>query len=209
MATESSVCQYFKYGYCRYRENCRHQHVHETCENNDCNISTCNRRHPLPCKYFSVYQRCKFGEFCIYKHVVAPRNVEEIDSIKKKVNALESHIESLNSKFSELLKKVSTVIESSENTLDTVTRNETIFGDVQELVRVTDIHKCKLDVFNEEFFAYSKVVDALEGKVSQLQINVNQILHPSLNLNPAAPNFIGRLSVPPTPPSTSRKKSRI
>ena len=43
-------------------------HFSETCENKLCEISYCLKRHPTTCKYFKIYNRCKFGSFCFFKH---------------------------------------------------------------------------------------------------------------------------------------------
>ena len=64
--TMKTVCQFNKFGFCKFGVTCRHLHFSETCENKLCEISNCLKRHPTMCKYFKIYNRCKFGSFCSY-----------------------------------------------------------------------------------------------------------------------------------------------
>ena len=64
-----NICRYFKFGFCKYLEKCRFQHVREICENNECDAKSCSLRHPKICSFFRDYNRCKFGEWCLFKHV--------------------------------------------------------------------------------------------------------------------------------------------
>ena len=64
-----AICQFNRYGYCKFGLNCRHQHVNELCEELDCDYSKCLRRHPKSCKYFRKLGRCKFGDLCSYAHI--------------------------------------------------------------------------------------------------------------------------------------------
>ena len=69
MATQN-VCRYFKFGFCKYLEKCRFVHVTEICENPECDAArSCSLRHPRICKFYRDYKRCKFGEWCCFKHV--------------------------------------------------------------------------------------------------------------------------------------------
>ena len=81
MATQN-ICNFNKFGFCKFRDRCRKQHVNDKCENSSCDISVCMRRHPRRCKYYSEYKRCKYGEWCRFEHVENVSNVE-IDDLKK------------------------------------------------------------------------------------------------------------------------------
>ena len=76
----------------------------------------------------------------------------------------------------------------------------------KELVEVTNLHKLKLDVFNEEFFAYSKIFDGLEVKVTQFDNKLALILH--RGFSPTTSISYTQMPTPPTPPSSLTKKSR-
>ena len=61
------ICEFYKYGHCKFLERCRKKHIKEVCENINCEIIDCQRRHPKPCRFFQMYGHCKF-EYCSYGH---------------------------------------------------------------------------------------------------------------------------------------------
>ena len=81
MATQN-VCSFNKYGYCKFRNNCRKMHVDEICENQACEITNCKLRHPRPCRYFRDFRRCKFSN-CKFKHVQQEIYNTTVEKIKK------------------------------------------------------------------------------------------------------------------------------
>ena len=74
MAVAQVICLYFKFGHCKFGEQCRRQHVKETCSQERCDLSSCQRRHPKKCKYFFHYGRCKFDDSCSYSHEVVTKD---------------------------------------------------------------------------------------------------------------------------------------
>ena len=91
-----TVCNFNKFGYCRYRETCRNYHVNELCENVNCEMDTCDKRHPRICTFFQNYKRCKFGTFCAYRHI-APEDFHcDVDELKKQINDLMIQVDILN-----------------------------------------------------------------------------------------------------------------
>ena len=72
MASPAVICQFNKFGHCKFGLNCRQEHVNDICDEDSCDASDCLKRHPRPCKYFDLYRRCKFLDFCSFSH----RNVE-------------------------------------------------------------------------------------------------------------------------------------
>ena len=85
MASQN-VCRYFRFGHCKYKERCRLQHVKEFCENQSCEIRSCSLRHPKACKYFRDYNRCKFGEYCDFKHVEKEITLSSKEIVESHVN---------------------------------------------------------------------------------------------------------------------------
>ena len=63
----NAVCRHFKFGFCKFGDLCHKRHVKIECEEKDCDIKSCNSRHPKPCTYFQMYGRCKFSP-CFYSH---------------------------------------------------------------------------------------------------------------------------------------------
>ena len=58
------------------------------CENQNCEMDTCSKRHPRICTYFQNYQRCKFGTFCAYRHIDGEDYFSYIDELKQKIEDL-------------------------------------------------------------------------------------------------------------------------
>jgi hypothetical protein len=81
---EGEVCHYNKFGFCKYKEECRRRHFSEECEHlSTCkSISSCMKRHPRPCKKFASGQ-CKYKNHCAYKHLEPKENREQSEMIEK------------------------------------------------------------------------------------------------------------------------------
>ena len=62
------ICIRNKFGYCKHRDLCIYLHVNDLCDLTSCDIKNCNKRHPYKCKYYSEHGRCKFNDYCKYKH---------------------------------------------------------------------------------------------------------------------------------------------
>ena len=61
------ICKHQKFGFCKFRNNCRNKHLEQDCNIANCDVKKCQRRHPKRCKFFAK-QQCTFGESCMYKH---------------------------------------------------------------------------------------------------------------------------------------------
>ena len=98
------VCLFNKFGHCKYKEICRQPHDNLKCEENECEISQCSKRHPKSCRYYDQFKRCKFGEFCSFLHrdkteIAAPEN--EIKDMREKINNLENHVKAKESEMND------------------------------------------------------------------------------------------------------------
>ena len=104
-----TLCLWNKFGYCKYSERCRKHHIHETCQNESCDITSCRQRHPNPCKYHRNYRRCKFSP-CAFKHENLASNNEsselEIKGISEKIVALDSVISEKNKEIENMSSKI-------------------------------------------------------------------------------------------------------
>ena len=66
---ERKVCTYNKFGFCKFKDTCRNQHIVQICEDLSCKeIKICQKRHPKVCKRFAAEKECRFGIDCSYKH---------------------------------------------------------------------------------------------------------------------------------------------
>ena len=90
MANET-VCQHNKYGFCKYRDNCKLRHVTDICEDENCEAERCLQRHPRQCRFYREYYRCKFGDYCLFSHMRAPdKKDDELETMKARLEILEN-----------------------------------------------------------------------------------------------------------------------
>ena len=88
-----SVCQFNKFGFCKFIKSCFRKHEERKCENGTCEKQECPFRHPRTCKFFVMYKNCKFGTYCKFEHdLPKDENNKEIESIKKELEELKERI---------------------------------------------------------------------------------------------------------------------
>ena len=116
MATQS-LCNYNKFGFCKFREVCRKQHVKELCEELSCDGKTCIQRHPKECKFFRNRGYCKFGEWCHFLHVV--RKNPEIEKIKEENKAILEKLNALEKLLLEKDKEMEQILKAIQETKNT------------------------------------------------------------------------------------------
>ena len=95
---DANVCKHFKFGFCKFGERCNKHHLKEICQTEDCNLKTCNKRHPKICKFFSVNQVCKFSDACCYKHKLSTHHcniLEQISSLHATISSMSESIQTL------------------------------------------------------------------------------------------------------------------
>ena len=108
----STVCLHFKFGFCRFRETCRFIHNDDLCQDDQCDVFSCSKRHPKQCRYFKDFNRCKYGDYCSYKHEKEISKCEsEISSLRSKVDKLESEVTILKAQNELTLKSVDKMIQ--------------------------------------------------------------------------------------------------
>ena len=56
---QQNVCRFYKFGFCKYKDNCRNMHIHDKCDNRSCEMKNCSLRHPRKCSFYRDYKRCK------------------------------------------------------------------------------------------------------------------------------------------------------
>ena len=142
MATQN-VCRYFKFGFCKYLEKCRFPHVKEICESQECDVKSCTLRHPRICSYYRDYNRCKFGEWCCFKH--AETNEISDKEIVNRINNLEKLIAEKNEVISILENKIKLIEKKVGLDMESVNENTENFSDKEEVRRETvEKYKCDL-----------------------------------------------------------------
>ena len=74
---KQNVCRYNKYGYCKFCDKCKFKHNNVKCVDENCDVFNCEKRHPVACKYFRNFQKCRFPN-CAFNH--------DIDTNEKKLD---------------------------------------------------------------------------------------------------------------------------
>ena len=113
----NNVCLFYKFGHCKYLETCRKQHVHNICENDSCEITNCEKRHPKICRYYTQYHRCKFSSFCSFSHRISdlPSHEHENVETKEKVDELEEKLKEKEEVIQLLKVKIEEIDERNRN----------------------------------------------------------------------------------------------
>ena len=104
-----AICVYYKFGHCKYGERCRLKHVSTICEEENCQILQCEKRHQKQSRYFTQFGKCKFNSYCSYLHVTNTNDAVDKSPMKydilkltEKVASLEVLIEEKESKLRSL-----------------------------------------------------------------------------------------------------------
>ena len=79
------ICSYHKYGHCKLGVECEKYHSKKVCKDINCDVKSCNDRHPRPCTFYSLGV-CKFSKDCSFSH----KKVEDINSLRKELTELRS-----------------------------------------------------------------------------------------------------------------------
>ena len=113
---KDKICIYEKFGFCRNGSGCKFIHPTLVCDDQNCNIQECSKRHPQACRFFTSYKYCKYGDSCKFLHMKKPDdkiNKEEYITLKEKYDVLEN-------KYSKIQDRVATL----ENNFFDLLRNE-------------------------------------------------------------------------------------
>ena len=79
------TCSYHKYGHCKQGVDCDKYHSKKVCKDSNCDVKSCNDRHPRPCTFYSLGV-CKFSKDCSFSH----KKAEDINSLRKEVSEFRS-----------------------------------------------------------------------------------------------------------------------
>ena len=79
------ACSYHKYGHCKQGVKCDKYHSKKDCRDLNCDVKSCNDRHPRPCSFYSLGV-CKFSKDCSFSH----KKVEDINSLRKEISEISS-----------------------------------------------------------------------------------------------------------------------
>ena len=150
---EGEICTYNKFGFCKFRKECKMIHFKEECkELEKCNnIKTCRKRHPRHCKKYASGQ-CMFKKDCAYTHQEPVKNLEQTEMVAK-VKQLETVVQALTRK----------VLSLEEEMTELRIKNKTI-----KVCEVNDIEQQNIS-FNNSIKHTSSPVVKVKDSNSQAQ----------------------------------------
>ena len=160
------------------------------CEKEDCEkeLNNCIFRHPRSCSFFEKFTRCKFGDFCSYKHlktntvkedikILREENDEmkiKITEIEELINGKDKEIQYLYAKIEEISAKVNDIsLNASNREVDLEKQNDkqVTENEVLEIVGVDndEVHgKFTCEKFDRiEIFESSGNIPQLDGLIEQ------------------------------------------
>ena len=167
----AAVCQYNKFGHCKFQRLCRNHHIDVICNDSNCDVINCNNRHPMKCKYYQNFQRCKFSQ-CSYKHEEWKKVTNGADEAMKILeNSIEKKVSEIEEIKDTLLKLVATV----EDIQKVSNENEAKIKSMNDK-RSTTIHTNQIDERLKEIEANNYIlmnaVDDVEKDVKMIQISM-------------------------------------
>ena len=100
---QNKICQHHKYGYCKFLSRCQKKHLQGQCDAlGECKeLKSCDKRHPKPCRRFTVEKVCKFGVDCAYAHLESETSklektvIDNVGSMKVEIFELKDALQRL------------------------------------------------------------------------------------------------------------------
>ena len=155
-----NVCLFFKFGYCKFKSNCKNKHVTQVCDDEKCVQKKCPKRHPRNCKYDTTFGSCKLGTACAYAHgkknennkleqkldqliEITKKKDDEIDKLIKMNNDKDKIIDTLLKKIKEKDEVVEQLVEDMKLVKEkvSVTKDVTKEKEIPEVIFVSDDDK--------------------------------------------------------------------
>ena len=89
------ICNFNKYGYCKFKDECDNQHEDIECNNGSLckEVKICPFRHPRMCKRMIMEGFCSRGQRCAYNHKT------RLSHDNKEIKSLEEDIKNLNAEM--------------------------------------------------------------------------------------------------------------
>ena len=138
-----NICKFYKFGYCKLRDQCEKNHVKEECKDGShCKaIKICVLRHPKMCKRFVFEGICGFGDMCSYNHKkVLNQHGSDKDELKEDIKNLKVEVEYLKESIKICIssRKESETLEKSLNELKAdikllTVKNKELTGKINDL----------------------------------------------------------------------------
>lgn len=161
------TCSYHKYGHCKQGLECDKYHSKKVCKDLNCDVKSCNDRHPRPCTFYSLGV-CKFSKDCSFSH----KRVEDINSLRKEVSDIRLKYGSAIQQV-ETQDKIINVLREQVNTLQGEVIN--ILKNMCEVEK--DCHTCTEPSHRDKEQKVKSKVDV------QMDVDVQENLKASINVS--------------------------
>ena len=176
------LCEYNKFGHCKYGGKCSFRHNNEKCDKNDCNVTECEKRHPKICIFIRKFGRCKFTSYCSFDHKEPKdiiKNNEKIAELETKVKNLEKTQTGKDSLESS--KQIEKRVEAYENKfailVQIIEEKDTV---INSLKKKTSEIEGKFISLENNFKLQKENIEVLSEKIIKLE--TNDIEHVKCNL---------------------------
>ena len=136
---KTKVCRYFKFGYCKYGDKCHFRHINVICVNDKCEVFECEKIHPIACKYFGSFRKCKYTD-CAYKHE-EPSDMkvydEKIKNIENKMKDQQPNTKNIEKKMGAFEKDCDKKFEALEHQLKKMSK---LIDEKNERISSFEVH---------------------------------------------------------------------
>ena len=152
-------------------------------EKKDCEINNCPLRHPRECRFFSQYARCKFGEYCFFRHKTS-KSYEELESDFR-------NIEKNMIEMNEIIRKQEQIIEVLKCSIDdNVRETETLqvkVHDIQKEKNFVDVLptlvSAQCNEIEKNLIEVCQTMITESAKAISMALTQNQVTYEQKNLN--------------------------
>ena len=162
------VCSYEKFGFCMKREQCEEFHPTENCNDVNCSIVNCRRRHPQPCRFFGTQNGCRFGRACKFDHQKQMYFQSKLEEMQAEIGTLKEQIKFLiieNKDKNEVIKMLIEGLKAVQNKDCRNCENKNIaVEDVSMHERSKDDYDNELNVYKTSFFELKDMKKKLKDK---------------------------------------------
>ena len=110
---EGKLCYHQKFGFCKFKERCKNQHLEETFQELPAflNTKSCHKRHPKECKQYEK-GFCRFGPCCAYSH--QEKSILMVRSNNTKINVKVEMLEKMVLEMAEKIMKLETKVKENK-----------------------------------------------------------------------------------------------
>ena len=153
---------------CKFSDKCRNKHVTIVCDDENCKIDSCEKRHPKQFRFQRDFGRCKFAKCCSFdhrKHKDIRDMNDVIEELKKKIETIEKNPKKSDVKTIDLGEAVDKKIEAFENQLKTIRKTME-----EKDVIISDTEKRLTDLENR----YKANNDTMENKIKSLETSLKK-----------------------------------